>query len=296
MGRLETRDVRWGCATVAMTRQNRYLVGKESTWHENLLAMSSKKFLVEQAEKGVIIDKTFKRPTFIATARAVSEKFNLLCSDSNVENHLRTLKTKYSQIKRLKNMSGIGWNDTLKMITMDDDTYNEYVQALPKDEPYLNKPIEMYDEMIIICGDDQATGSFARAVSEPVVDVDARSNFGANNDESEEMKDKTKENDNASNGITKGGRKRSRNIESKFDMLIDKVGDLDSAIAKSRNRDISIELYNAVIKCEGYDESQLVGAFEYLLGNDISARSFLVRSLAMRKKWLDDYFSGSSKY
>ncbi|KAK1293492.1 hypothetical protein QJS10_CPB17g00341 [Acorus calamus] len=74
-------------------------------------------------------------------------------SYSNVENHLRTLKTKY--------MSGVGWDDTLKMITMDNDAYNEYVQAHVKDEPYLNKPIEMYDEMMIICGDDQATGSFA---------------------------------------------------------------------------------------------------------------------------------------
>ncbi|KAK1322393.1 hypothetical protein QJS10_CPA03g01907 [Acorus calamus] len=180
------------------------------------------KFLVEQVEKGMKIDKTFKRPAFIAIARAVN---------SNVENHLRTLKTKYSQIKRLKNMSGVGWDDTLKLITMDDDIYNEYVQAHPKDEPYLNKPIEMCDEMIIICGDDQATGSFAQAMSEPVVDVDARSNFGANNDESEEMKDKTKENDNASNGITKGGRKRSRNIESKFDMLIDKLSSSSSTSA-----------------------------------------------------------------
>ncbi|KAK1258596.1 hypothetical protein QJS04_geneDACA020375 [Acorus gramineus] len=87
------------------------------------------KCLVEQAEKGMKIDKTFKRPAFIATARAVSEKFNVLCTDSNVENHLRTLKTKYSQIKRLKSMSGVGWDDTLKMITMDNDAYNEYVQV-----------------------------------------------------------------------------------------------------------------------------------------------------------------------
>ncbi|KAK1311894.1 hypothetical protein QJS10_CPA07g00451 [Acorus calamus] len=115
------------------------------------------KCLVEHAEKGMKIDNTFKRPAFIATARAVSEKFNVLCTDSNVENHLRTLKTKYSQIKRLKNMSGVGWDDTLKMITMDNDAYNEYVQAHVKDEPYLNKPIEIYDEMMIICGDDQAT-------------------------------------------------------------------------------------------------------------------------------------------
>ncbi|MQM07861.1 hypothetical protein Taro_040708, partial [Colocasia esculenta] len=88
------------------------------------------KSLVEQAANGMKVDKSFKRSAFVATARAVSEKFKVTCSDSNVENHLRTLKTKYAAIKKLKGMSGVGWNDDAKMITMDEDTFNEYIAIL----------------------------------------------------------------------------------------------------------------------------------------------------------------------
>uniref|UniRef100_A0A1D1YC90 Uncharacterized protein At2g29880 n=1 Tax=Anthurium amnicola TaxID=1678845 RepID=A0A1D1YC90_9ARAE len=106
------------------------------------------KCLVEQATNGMKVDKSFKRPAFVATSRAVSEKFKVVCSDSNVENHLRTLKTKYTAIKRLKSMSGVGWDNDTKMITMDEDTFNEYINVHPKDEPYINKLIEMYEELV----------------------------------------------------------------------------------------------------------------------------------------------------
>ena len=36
------------------------------------------------------------------------------------------------------------------------------IQAHPGEEIYINKPIQDYDEMAIVCGNDQATGSFAR--------------------------------------------------------------------------------------------------------------------------------------
>lgn len=85
------------------------------------------KSLVEQVSYGMKVDKSFKRPAFVAVARAVGEKFKVICSDSNVENHLRTLKTKYATIKRLKELSGVGWDNEMKMITMDEDAFHEHI-------------------------------------------------------------------------------------------------------------------------------------------------------------------------
>ncbi|MQL85088.1 hypothetical protein Taro_017601 [Colocasia esculenta] len=202
------------------------------------------KSLVEQAANGMKVDKSFKRPAFVATARAVSEKFKVTCSDSNVENHLRTLKTKYAAIKKLKGMSGVGWNDDAKMITMDDDTFNEYIAAHPKDEPYINKSIDMYEELVIICGDDQATGSFSRTVADSMVDVDSTSVDTVNEETSETPPPpRSIEDHSTSSEQVKRGRKRRRDLDSKIDLLANKIGDLASAISRSRNRDISFELY-----------------------------------------------------
>nr|CAD1831040.1 unnamed protein product [Ananas comosus var. bracteatus] len=73
-------------------------------------------FLVHQASIGMKVDKSFKRPAFVAAARAVSSEFQVSCN---------------------------------------------WTKAHPKDICYLNCPIQHYDELAIICGDDQATGEFA---------------------------------------------------------------------------------------------------------------------------------------
>ncbi|MQM15996.1 hypothetical protein Taro_048952 [Colocasia esculenta] len=202
------------------------------------------KSLVEEATTEMKVDKSFKRPAFVATARAVSEKFKVTCSDSNVENHLRTLKTKYAAIKKLKRMSGVGWNDDAKMITMDADTFNEYIAAHRKDEPYINKSIDMYEELVVICGDDQATGSFSRTVADSVVDVDSTSVDAVNEETSKTPPPPWSVEDHfTSSEQVKRGRKRRIDLDSKIDLLASKIGDLASAISRSRNRDISFELY-----------------------------------------------------
>ncbi|MQM12968.1 hypothetical protein Taro_045889 [Colocasia esculenta] len=245
------------------------------------------KCLVEQATNRMKVDKSFKRSAFVAAACAVSEKFKVSCFNCNVENHLRTLKTKYAAIKKLKGMSGVGWDNNAKMITKDEDAFNEYIVAHPKDEPYINKSIEMYEELVVIYGDDQVTRSFSRTVADPVVDIDITS---VNEETSETSHTpRSVEDHSTSSEQVKRGRKRKRYLDSKIDLLANKIGDLASAISKSRNHDISMELYVEVMKCKGYDKSKLVKAFDYLLANEIQARSFLARDDTLRQMWLEDF-------
>ncbi|MQM10789.1 hypothetical protein Taro_043686, partial [Colocasia esculenta] len=174
--------------------------------------------------------------------------------------------TKYDAIKKFKGMSGVDWNDDAKMITMDEDTFNEYIAAHPKDEPYINKSIDMYEEFVVICGDDQATRSFSRTVADSVADVDSTSVDVVNEETSETPPPPwSVEDHSTSSEQVKRGRKRRRDLDSKIDMLANKIGDLTSAISRSRNRDISFELYE-------------------------EARSFLARDDALRLIWLEDFF------
>lgn len=75
--------------------------------------------LVEQASGGLKCDKSFKRATFSFTIMAVNTRFKTDFTLDNLENHYRTLKTQYAEIKKVRELSGAGWDDRMKTITLD---------------------------------------------------------------------------------------------------------------------------------------------------------------------------------
>ena len=84
-------------------------------------------FLIQQANFGLKMGRAFKREAFIAAAEAVTEKFKLRCNDGNVENHLRTIRTRYQQIRRLQSMNNTVWDGKEKKIIMNDKNYVQYI-------------------------------------------------------------------------------------------------------------------------------------------------------------------------
>ncbi|KAJ0972135.1 hypothetical protein J5N97_020094 [Dioscorea zingiberensis] len=57
---------------------------------------------------------------------------------------------------------------------MGEEEYRTYIQSHPGEEIYINKSIQDYQEMAIVCGNDQATGSFARAASQSSRSLEAQ--------------------------------------------------------------------------------------------------------------------------
>ncbi|KAK9997617.1 hypothetical protein SO802_022303 [Lithocarpus litseifolius] len=80
----------------------------------------------------------------------------------------------WSTIQTLRKKSGFSWDDNLKMITCDVKNYQEEVMAHHKYAEYLNKKIEMYDELAIVVGKDMATSSFAKSYA----DIDTEQDNG----------------------------------------------------------------------------------------------------------------------
>ncbi|XP_078174574.1 uncharacterized protein LOC144568185 [Carex rostrata] len=272
-------------------------------------------YIVDQIRLGLV-----KRQILTAAAQFVGDKFNVNCSMINVENHLRTVRGRYMRIKKLQTMENIEWDDETKMIVMDNVSYHEHIKVEPKDEQYLNKRIDMYDEMAIIFGHDQANDNLP---SEWADHDDIKSahhingqgqarGSGYDTDEDSGRQSpltcsssgslrKTPLHKGECNGNSDGKnqqefthwatRKLIMDLSARVGFLADSIGDLADAVRSSSNRGICVELYQEVMKSEGYDELSLARAFDYLNEHEHLGRGFLVKSQRLRQVWLSEFFS-----
>ncbi|KAJ8423645.1 hypothetical protein Cgig2_006676 [Carnegiea gigantea] len=101
--------------------------------------------------------------SFVAAPDMISKKFNVKCLSDRVGNHLRTVKTAWVIIAKLRSQSGCGWDENMMMIRMSPDVCNTYVEVNATHEKYLNKKIDMYNEMAIVVGKNVARGSGAKS-------------------------------------------------------------------------------------------------------------------------------------
>ncbi|KAL3522702.1 hypothetical protein ACH5RR_015536 [Cinchona calisaya] len=83
-----------------------------------------------------------------------------------VGNHLLTVRTIWSTIVAIRARSGFGWNESIYMITASPNAHHDYVQKNPTHDKYINKEIDMNNEMALVVGKDLATGSFAKGFTD----------------------------------------------------------------------------------------------------------------------------------
>ncbi|GAV63826.1 Myb_DNA-bind_3 domain-containing protein [Cephalotus follicularis] len=100
--------------------------GKQFRWTKPMERLLLE-ILADEALKGNKPTKTFKTSSFTRVAESISLKFAFECTTDNVENHLKTIKSTWNVIATLRGKSGLGWDDTLKMITAERQSYEEEV-------------------------------------------------------------------------------------------------------------------------------------------------------------------------
>ena len=157
-------------------------------------------------------------------------------------------------------------------------TFLSPLQAHQKHAEYLNKKIEMYDELAIVVGKDTTTGGFSKSYvdieNEP--DNGDSAEFVADNVE-EGVVEKEKnavESFTTGSGISKShkrGRAPSNTDDSVLTDMSDQLKDIAVAL-KELNRgpvDYTV-LYNEVMAmmAEGYSEDMLAPAFDHLCENE----------------------------
>ncbi|KAL6571158.1 hypothetical protein OROHE_002801 [Orobanche hederae] len=234
--------------------------------------------LIDEANQGRKVDKSFRKSSFTQAAKEVSAKCNLNCTVLNVDNRMKTIRKNFKELKKFEsNNSGMSWDNDKKMWKCSEEVCKAYILAHPKAKPYINKEIFIYDELHIICGDNQATGSFAKSSAddihenEYVVDLE--------NDDFPMPPNETQVNINSmasllpairkhGNGNGKCGRSIEECIEN-IEKLACSVESIADAIKLTNNQEYTTSfLYSEVMKIEGFTEETLEDAFDYLNEND----------------------------
>ncbi|KAJ8429229.1 hypothetical protein Cgig2_009385 [Carnegiea gigantea] len=101
-------------------------------------------------------NNSFKCSSNVAATNAILKKFNVKCLPEHIDNHLHTVKNAWAVISKLRDREfDFAWDDNVKMITISPTAYK-----------YLNKKIDMYDEMAIVVGKDIARGRGAKSLDD----------------------------------------------------------------------------------------------------------------------------------
>ncbi|KAJ0985531.1 hypothetical protein J5N97_003887 [Dioscorea zingiberensis] len=180
--------------------------------------------------------------------------------------------------------------------------------AFPKAKELLNKPIPHFDDLRIICGDDHATGEFARTIFHQ---------FGSENTKEEgagagagvDMETEPSENNNNNNNnegetartsTTNNAQKRRRasrvNSEgTSVDPMCNKFDRLATSIDNS-SKDWKEKMSDALWSMEGYDDDELEIVYLALRGNRDLAEDFYMRKPSLRKKFVDQFIADRSIY
>lgn len=87
------------------------------------------RFLVNQVAIGIDVGMSFKRSALVAAAKAVSQKFKTKCDQTDVEKRLKTLKSRWNKIQRLKCQSGASWDPVARMISLGTSAYQDFVHV-----------------------------------------------------------------------------------------------------------------------------------------------------------------------
>ncbi|ONM34528.1 10A19I.15 [Zea mays] len=153
-------------------------------WTQEMSACALK-YLAQLVADGIRVDKGFKSSHYNQCAKVVKERFQVQVSGSQVTNHLKTWRTRWSNICNYKKISSAHFDEQTGTILLDEKNYLERVQATAAKENYLafrvievlkkpseakffNKPLENYHYMAVIFGNHQATGLFAKCTSDPL--------------------------------------------------------------------------------------------------------------------------------
>ncbi|KAG4180861.1 hypothetical protein ERO13_A10G191100v2 [Gossypium hirsutum] len=263
--------------------------------------------LAIQAKNGNKIDKCFNENAYTAACIAVNSRFDLNLNNQKVVNRLKTIKKRYKVMRDMLSQEGFRWNPNTKMIECDsEDLWKSYVAAHPDAKGFRRKPIEMYDELKIVCGNYQAPSRWAKMKdgSHPVAyknfEEDSASFVSPSSDDlsdtdgtqsytgpPEYMQDVSQEPPPME--PLRQLPKRPRGSDSLQEAVLavaSSIRRLADAIEQSKTTINATELLDAVMEIDGLEEAKQMYAFEYLNADPIKARAFMTYNVRMRKTYL----------
>ncbi|XP_020241771.1 uncharacterized protein LOC109820106 [Asparagus officinalis] len=86
-------------------------------------------YLADLALDGMKPDKNFKAEAYKMAAMKINMQFRTDFTHLHVINHLKCLRNKFNDMKACLDISGAGWDETSKMITLDEETLKSWAQV-----------------------------------------------------------------------------------------------------------------------------------------------------------------------
>ena len=167
----------------------------------------------------------------------------------------------------------------------------------------MNKPIENYEEMLVIFGNGMATGKYAMGSNEA---LGSPSDFAESSLKSDTFDDgkgtKGAEDlaklfgDTPKGSDVVAGSKRKRSMLSDEDSVVltsmtDAVNNVADAIRATKVEEVHPELYGAVMYMEGFPEEALIVPFSHLVDNKAQGVAFVGMSDPHRVLWLRTFLA-----
>ncbi|KAE9598383.1 putative pyridoxal phosphate-dependent transferase, subdomain 2, Myb/SANT-like protein [Lupinus albus] len=110
------------------------------------------RILADQVRRGLKVDKVLQTEAYDTTVSALNAKFGLHLTKYNIKNRLKTWKKQYEQLKEILSHAGFKWDETRKMVTANDSTWNDYIQKHLDARSFRSRVFENYDQLCTIFG------------------------------------------------------------------------------------------------------------------------------------------------
>ncbi|XP_012843355.1 PREDICTED: uncharacterized protein LOC105963495 [Erythranthe guttata] len=129
--------------------------------------------LTDQMAQGNKCDgDTWKAQALHAAVTYLNSKLHLNLTKDNIKNRLKIWKKSFNVVSDIQTkQSGFTWDEVRKLIVVTSDewsSWNSYVESHPDAKGMQNKMIENWDDIILLCGKDRATGQGAETFDEGV--------------------------------------------------------------------------------------------------------------------------------
>ncbi|KAL5726414.1 hypothetical protein ACHQM5_009459 [Ranunculus cassubicifolius] len=184
--------------------------------------------------------------------------------------------------------SGWSWNDADKIIKVDRDIAAEFIEENAYAKDLLNVPLIDFEYLRLVCGEDLATGSYAKSNSD-----------GQSENVAEEATSEAQDvvGPSTTNQPNDNPRKRTRQYF--MEEAVQTMSGLTKEVARLTNaigsdQEFCNRVFDEVMTMVEFDDYVLKKAFEHLTENPLVGRQFVARRHEMRVVLLKEFASNLS--
>ncbi|CAH9132598.1 unnamed protein product [Cuscuta epithymum] len=273
--------------------------------------------MLDQVKKGNQVGGLFRREAWVEMVSSFNAKFGFHYEFDILKNRFKSMRKQYNVINDLLKLDGFVWDDVCKMVTADEQVWQEYIKVNATAAQYMTKHAPYYKELCVICGEHTSDGKDSLLGHNTAqVDEALEAKFGVllNSFESPlafvSIDDQTGKKDDFSNMNFNGTdpskskrqldnpsvserSKKARSEEEGIAHALHEMANTTSSLAgkindeeKGCSNSVSIEkVIKAIQALPEMDDDLILDACDFL-EDEKRAKIFLALDVKLRKKWL----------